>query len=296
MIMKEKTVYALGYFDGVHLGHQALLNACRELAAAKKIRCGAVTFSAHPQQLLTGKAVRLINTREDRKKLLLQQVNTVLELDFTEQLMAMPWQEFIQMLVQEQGASGFVCGSDFRFGKGGEGCAAGLKAFCEGNGLACTVVEQQYVDGIRVSSTHIRKLLEQGDVPSANRFLGHSHMLTGQVAHGKQLGRTIGIPTANLYYPELLLKLPYGVYACRVQAEGKTYAAVTNIGVRPTVSGEGVTVESHLLDFAGDLYGKTIEISFLEFLRPEHKFTNLSELQKQIQKDKYSVENVMQNY
>lgn len=294
--MKEKTVYALGYFDGVHLGHQALLNACRELAAAQKNRCGAVTFSTHPQQLLTGKTIRLINTKEDRKKLLLQQVNTVLELDFTERLMAMPWQDFIRMLVQEHGATGFVCGSDFRFGKGGEGCAAALKAFCEENVLACSVVEQQYVDGIRVSSTHIRKLLEAGDVVKANCFLGHGHMLTGQVVHGKQLGRTIGVPTANLYYPETLLKLPYGVYACRVQAEGKSYAAVTNIGVRPTVSGEGVTVESHLLDFAGDLYGKTIEISFLKFLRPEHKFADLSDLQKQIQKDKFLVENVMQNY
>ncbi len=294
--MKEKTVYALGYFDGVHLGHQALLNTCRELAAAQKNNCGAVTFSTHPQQLLTGKAVRLINTKEDRKKLLLQQVNTVLELDFTEQLMTMPWQDFIRMLVQEQGASGFVCGSDFRFGKGGEGCAAALQDFCKENALACAVVEQQYVDGLRVSSTHIRKLLEQGNLQDANRFLGHNHILTGQVAYGKQLGRTIGIPTANLYYPEHLLTLPYGVYACRVLAEGKTYAAVTNIGVRPTVSGEGVTVESHLLDFAGDLYGKIIEISFLEFLRPEYKFANLSELQKQIQKDKFSVENVMQNY
>lgn len=294
--MKQKIIYALGYFDGVHLGHQALLAACRKLAYSHYCRCGAVTFSPHPQQLIQGSAVALINTGEDREKLLLKKTDSVLELTFDQTLKDMSWQDFCRMLVRENGAAGFVCGSDFRFGCRGEGTAALLRQFCQENNLYCMVVEQQSLDGIRISSTHIRTLLENGSIREANRFLGHPHTLSGTVVGGKQLGRTIGIPTANLQYPKALLKMPHGVYACKVEAEGKYYLAVTNIGTRPTVSGEGVTVESHLLKFSGDLYGKQVTLFFYDYLRPEYKFSNLSELQKQVEKDKFTVEKVMQNY
>lgn len=292
--MMRNTIYALGYFDGVHLGHQALLDTCRQMA--QNCQCGAVTFSSHPQQLLKGKPVGLINTNEDREEMLLTKVNTVLELTFDEKLKNMPWQDFCEMLVRQYKAAGFVCGSDFRFGRNGAGNAADLQQYCLEKGLHCGIVQQQYIDGIRVSSTHIRTLLEKGNISEANRFLGHPHVLSGVVRKGKQLGRTIGIPTANLEYPEGLLALPYGVYACRVQVGGKSYTAMTNIGVRPTVSGEGVTVESHLLDFSGDLYGKNVILSFYEYLRPEYKFPDLSDLQKQVEIDKFTVEKVMQNY
>ena len=292
--MKQKTIYALGYFDGVHLGHQALLDACRKMA--QSCQCGAVTFSSHPQQLLKGNSVGLINTNADRKELLLNKVNTVLELTFDEKLKNMPWQAFCRMLVEEHGAAGFVCGSDFRFGKGGEGSGDLLLDYCQNEGLLCQVVEQQMLAGIRISSTHIRTLLEKGEISEANRFLGHPHILSGVVQPGKQLGRTIGIPTANLAYPENLLKLPHGVYACKVTVDGKTYTAMTNIGVRPTVSGEGVTVEAHLLNYSGDLYGKNMTLLFYEYLRPEYKFPDLSGLQKQVEKDKFTVEKVMHNY
>lgn len=289
----KKIIYALGYFDGVHLGHKALLTACRELAQAQKCKCGAVTFSPHPQQLLAGDRVGLINTDEDREEMLLFYVNTVQWLAFTESLMAMGWQDFLTDLVENYGAAGFVCGTDFRFGKGGQGTAKLLQAFCRENNLACCMVEQQFLDGIRVSSTHIRFCLEAGKIREANRFLGHPHMLTGVVQSGKQLGRTIGIPTANLSYPDPLLHLPYGVYACKVHFDGKAYPAVTNIGVRPTVSGEGITVESHLLDFSGDLYGKTVEISFYDFIRPEQKFSDLTQLKAQIEKDMIQTKTIL---
>lgn len=294
--MKKRTIYALGYFDGVHLGHQALLNACAELAEKAGCASGAVTFSVHPQQLLTGKTTGLINTNEDRKEMLLAKVNTVLELSFTESLKNMLWQDFCGVLVQEHGAAGFVCGSDFRFGKGGRGTAQNIVAFCNLHGLSCEIVPQQELDGIRISSTHIRTLLEQGEMEEAARFLGHPHVLTGTVISGKQLGRTIGIPTANLAYPKGLVQLPYGVYACKAVVDGQSYIAMTNIGTRPTVSGEGVTVESHLLNFSGDLYGKNLEIYFYSFFRPEYKFPDLCCLQKQVEKDKFTVEKVMQNH
>ena len=283
--MEKKTIYALGYFDGVHLGHQALLTACSALAKCHGCTSGAVTFSGHPQQCVSGKAVPLINTDEDRRQLLLRAVNTVTELPFTGELMAMPWQSFLDMLVKEYHAAGFVCGSDFRFGCRGAGSAELLQSYCQGHNLACSVVPQQYLDGIRISSTHIRSLLEDGNVKEASRFLGHPHILTGTVQHGKQLGRTIGFPTANLPYPAGLLSLPHGVYACRAIAAGKSFNAITNIGTRPTVSGEGITVEAHLLNFSGNLYGETMTLEFLDFVRPEQKFHTLAQLQEQIAKD-----------
>ncbi len=283
--MNNQIIYALGYFDGVHLGHKALLTACSELSKDCNCKSGAVTFNGHPQKLLSGNAVRLINTDDDRRFLLRNYVDTMAEFPFTEKLMAMPWRDFLDLLVREYNAAGFVCGSDFRFGSRGEGTAELLQEYCKDRNFSCSVVQQQFLDGVRISSTHIRNLLEQGDILQANRFLGHPHILSGIVQSGKQLGRTIGFPTANLPYPEELLQLPLGVYACRAQVGGKSYNAITNIGTRPTVSGEGVWVESHLLNFSGDLYGKNLTLEFLKFIRPEQKFSTLADLQKQIAED-----------
>ncbi len=292
-----KTVYALGYFDGVHLGHQALLSACRELSRQNGCQSGVVTFLGHPDSLLHGKAPGLINTPKDRKDLLLRYgAQRVVELPFDRALMETPWRDFLTELVNSYDAVGFVCGTDFRFGKNGEGTAQRLQAFCREQGLHCHLEEQQYRHGIRISSTHIRGLLEQGSLAEAERFSGHPHILSGVVVRGKQLGRTIGVPTANLAYPRELLELPHGVYACRVETEGKTYTAVTNIGTRPTVSGDGVTVESWLLNFDGDLYGKELQISFYEFLRPEEKFADMSALKKKIENDKIIVENATRKW
>ena len=284
--MRTGTIYALGYFDGVHLGHQALLSACREEAERTGCKSGAVTFLGHPEQLLQGHAPAQINTSADRRKMLRQQVNTVLELPFDTRLMETPWERFLEMLAGEYGAAGFVCGSDFHFGQRGQGTAELLQRFCRDRDMPCRVVPQQTLGGIRISSTYIRQLLEKGSMEEAARFLGHPHILSGTVVAGKQVGRTIGVPTANMRYPEELVALPNGVYACRVTAEGKSYISVTNVGCRPTVGGTGVNAESWLLDFAGDLYGKTVQLQFVKFLRPERKFPDLSALQKQIEADK----------
>ena len=144
------------------------------------------------------------------------------------------------------------------------------------------MVPEQTVHGIRVSSTHIRALLEQGQMEEANAFLGHPHILTGQVIHGHQLGRTLGIPTANLSLPAGLVVPKFGVYACLVELEGERYPAVTNIGTRPTVHGSGITVEPWILSYQGDLYGREITLEFHKFLRPERKFPTLEALQEEI--------------
>ena len=283
--MKEKTIFALGFFDGVHLGHQALLGTCVKMARELGAAPGVVTFVGHPETLVAGKTPPLINTAADREKLLrsygMERVET---LNFDRALMKMPWEEFFALLLV-MGAAGLVCGEDFRFGHKGAGNAEKLRSACENAGIPCAVVPDRTLDGIRISSSHIRGLLEAGKTEAANRFLGHPHVLTGEVVPGRQLGRTIGVPTANLHLPEGLLMPAFGVYACRVRVEGETYMAVTNVGTRPTVEGRYVTVEPWLLDFEGDLYGREITLEFHAFLRPERKFDSLEELKAQIQRD-----------
>lgn len=294
--MKEKTIYALGFFDGVHLGHQALLAACRELAKESGCKAGVATFTGHPDTLVTGKTPALINSPEDRRRLLIHyNIEQILELPFDRALMNMPWQNFYRMLREEYGAAGFVCGEDFRFGSRGEGTAMLLQEVCKAEHIPCVIVPQLKLGDTPVSSTHIRTLLEQGQMEEAVRFLGHPHILTGTVAEGKKLGRTIGIPTANLHLPEGVICPKHGVYACKATALGQTYLAVTNIGTRPTVSGEGITVEPWLLDFEGDLYGKELSLQFHTFLRPEEKFCSLSSLQAEIWKNAEKTRLLLEN-
>jgi len=294
--MNHKTIYALGFFDGVHLGHQALLQACRALADDLDCDAGVITFSSHPDTLVLGKTPALINTIEDRRRLLKSGgIDKIVELPFDKALRNMPWQDFFALLCREYAAAGFVCGHDFRFGRGGEGNAALLQQACREVNIPCTVIPEQKLDGITLSSSYIRQLLEEGNMEDANRFLGHPHIFTGQVIPGKQLGRTIGIPTANLALPQNTVSLHHGVYACKAYTEYGCHLAVTNIGTRPTVAGQGVNAESWLLDFDGDLYGKTLTLEFYAFLRPEQKFPSLEDLQAEIQKNALQVRKFFEN-
>ena len=283
----NKTIYALGFFDGVHIGHAALLEATRRLGREWGCECGAVTFGLHPQALVRGEAPALLNTSADREWLLTKyfSMDRVVTLPFDEEIRTMPWEVFLEMLRKDYGAAGFVCGEDFRFGYRGEGNAALLEAYCAEEGMPFAAVPEQRMEGIRISSTHIRRLIEEGRMGEAVRFLGHPHIFTGSVVPGKQLGRRLGIPTANLRLPEGLVVPKFGVYACRVNLEGKYYTAVTNVGTRPTVEGSGITVEPWILDYSGDLYGKRITLEFYDFLRPEEKFADLEALKTAVHAD-----------
>ena len=293
---KEKTIYALGFFDGVHLGHQALLRACRNLAEQHGCRSGVVTFDAHPEKTLLGSAPELINSPEDRQILIRQQgIDAIVSMPFDDNLRKMPWQDFLRLLLTRHNAAGLVCGEDFRFGHKGQGTAALLQQFCREEKIPCAIIPQQFVDGIRVSSSHIRSLLEKGDVAKAKAFLGRAHLLTGEVISGRGIGRTMGIPTANMAVSADILLPRQGVYACTAAVEGKTYPAVTNIGSRPTVGGHHVTVEPWLLDFAGDLYEKKLTLFFHAYLRPEEKFDSLEALQKQIREDAEKTRIILKN-
>ena len=292
--MEQKTIYALGFFDGVHLGHQALLDACGQLAQSNGCQAGVVTFDTHPETLVTNQAPPLINTVEDRCRLLM--IQPVLVLPFDEELMQTPWQTFLEDLIQWKGAAGFVCGDDFRFGYKGQGTAESLAKFCRERSMPYAIVSERTMDGVRISSTHIRSLIEDGDVETAAKFLGHPHILSGQVVQGRQLGRTIGTPTANLLLPEGVVVPRLGVYACICQVDGTEYMAVTNIGSRPTVEGHQVRAESWILDFEGDLYGENIQLQFHKFLRSERKFPSLEELRTEILKNGEETRKYFENF
>ena len=283
--MKKKKIFALGFFDGVHLGHQALLRICCRLAKEQAAIPAAVTFPLPPSAVLQNVEPNMITSIVERKKLLHQYgIEEVRLFPADTQTLSMEWEEFLELLIAE-GAAGFVCGTDYRFGRFGSGMPENLTAFAAARNLPCVIVPEQTMDGEKISSTRIRSLLEVGDVENANRLLGHPHVLTGIVEHGQHLGRTIGIPTANLSLPNGVLSPAFGVYACTVQIDSHIYVAVTNIGIRPTVAGKSITVEPWILDFDGDLYGKELTLSFHKFLRPERKFADLDALKDQIQRD-----------
>lgn len=281
----DKKIFALGFFDGVHRGHQALLSRCVSLAEEMDCQAAAITFDRHPQSAFLNTPPALISTETDRVLLLRRYgMGPVYTIPATKEVMSTNWEAFLEGLV-EFGAAGFVCGDDFRFGFRGEGNSEKLKIFCQQRSLLCVIVPEQTLDGIRVSSTYIRQQIETGDMATAVKYLGHPLVLTGEVVAGKQLGRRLGIPTANLRLPAGLVVPKFGVYICVCRIDGQRYPAVTNVGVRPTVAGEGITVESWILDYDGDLYGRQINLEFHYFLRPERKFGSLEELKAQIHAD-----------
>lgn len=282
----RKRVIALGFFDGVHLGHGALLRRVAEVAARLDAVPAAVTFDYHPKTLVGSKSVSLINTPEDRERLMksVYGMGDVIALPFDRAMMELPWDRFVtEILVEKYQAVHVVAGHDYRFGYKGEGNPQRLNELCARLGIGCDIIDRVELDGVTISSTHIRGLIERGEMEEANRFLGHPHVLSGSVVPGRQVGRTIGIPTANLVIPERVLVPAYGVYATRVIVEDGSYLAVTNIGVRPTVDdGRGVTVEPWILDFDSNLYNKTICVEFYKQLRGEKRFGSLEELKQEI--------------
>ena len=287
--MRERVI-ALGFFDGVHLGHGALLR--RAAAEAQKRGCESAvfTFDRPPKEVITGIPCPLINSPEDRAELVrrLYGIDEMIMVPFDDEMRTTPWDRFVtDILVGRYGAVHLVAGHDHHFGHKNQGSPELLKEKCAELGLGCDIIPAVTIDGVTVSSTHIRKLLEEGDVETARAFLGHPHVLTQTVGHGRQLGRTIGIPTANLVAPPHVLLPKRGVYAAKITLpDGRAFGGVTNVGVRPTVNnGQDITVEPWILDFDGDLYGQAIRVEFFRRLRDERKFESLDALKAQIETD-----------
>ena len=282
-------VIALGFFDGVHKGHGALLRRAYEVAEGMNAIPAAVTFDAHPTQVILGQSSPLLTTPAERADLMrrLYGIQDVIVARFDHMLMHMSWQDFVtELLIRQHGAVHLVAGHDFRFGYRGEGTPEKLKQLCTELGVGCDIIPPVEVDGIRISSSYIRTLVAQGEVERAMEFLGHPHTLTDQVRHGKKIGTRLGFPTMNLQIPAGSVIPAFGVYATRVWVDNKSYIAATNVGVRPTVGDDRpVTVEGSLMDFSGDLYGKNVRMEFYRLIRPEQKFDSLDALRAQIARD-----------
>ena len=289
MSIKEKVI-ALGFFDGVHLGHAALLRRTVEAAAQRGVTPAVFTFDRPPKEVVTGVPCPLINSAEDRRELVrrLYGIQEVIMVPFDREMMITPWDKFVtDILVGRYHAVHLVAGHDHHFGHKNQGSPELLMEKCAELGLGCDIIPKVEVGGITVSSTYIRRLVELGQISRANRFLGHPHTLTGSVRHGRGIGSSRLYPTANLIIPPHVLVPSHGVYVTRATLpEGASYAAVTNVGTRPTVNnGTDITVEACLLDFEGDLYGKTLRLEFFEHLRDEVRFDSLDALKAQIAAD-----------
>lgn len=282
-------VIALGFFDGMHIGHSALIWRVSDIAEEKGLVPSIITFDAHPRNLLCGGKVELINSSEDRAGLIHRvfEIDDIIFLHFDKETAQLSWDKFVDHLVEEFGARHLVAGFDFRFGHGGEGNSELLKQKCAELGVGCDIIPEVKLEGITSSSTYIRKLLVEGDIEKANAFLGHPHVLSDVVHFGYRLGRTLGTPTINMCFQPNVLIPAFGVYATKIYLDdGSEHIGVTNIGVRPTVDDSGtVTAETHILNFRGNLYGRQVRIEFFHRLREERKFASTDMLKTQLKKD-----------
>lgn len=319
------TAVALGNFDGVHLGHQRVIQPVLtrrdsdraevmaphiSLTDAKEHTYGTVvTFNPHPQEFFSGKRRTLLTPLKEKVQQLLNiGVEQLILLPFDRELAALSPQEFVEKILVQLHARQISVGQDFRFGWQRSGTASDLQAIAASFGIPVTIVPLQIGDdsketlGNRISSSLIRQALEQGDLQRTKTLLGRFYTLTGSVVKGQQLGRTISFPTANIQLPPEKFLPRQGVYAVRVCIETESdallkhedsevgakplaYVGVMNIGYRPTVNGTQPSVEVHLLDWSGDLYGQTLTVQLEKFLRPEQKFASLEALKEQIQAD-----------
>lgn len=283
-----RRVIALGFFDGVHLGHQALMKKTVERAAEYGVRPAVISFDTHPDTYVHGVDVPLLGSVADRRDLIsrIGGIDDIIMIHFDRRFMQMAWDDFLRSVKEDLGAVHLVMGRDFCCGYKGLGTSDRIAAWCAEQGLGCDIVSEVVVDGVVVSSTYIRDLVAKGDMERAAVFLGHPHSLTDTVGYGYKIGRSIGAPTINTCIPENVIVPRHGVYATRVWLPQGPKPAVTNVGVRPTFDNDDrLTVESNILDFSGNLYGSQVRLEFLRFLREEKRFPTPEALGEQIQRD-----------
>jgi riboflavin kinase/FMN adenylyltransferase len=284
---RPSSAVALGIFDGVHLGHRAILGAAVADARARGVPSVACTFEPHPMEVLQPERAPLPITTLDERLTLVAEcgVDEAVVLTFTRALAAVEPEAFVKdVLVDRLHALQVVVGFNHRFGRGARGDAALLRELGARLGFGVDVVPPLTVDGVPVSSTAIRTALARGDLDAAARMLGRPYTLPGKVVAGAGRGRTLGFPTANIAPDRPVLVAP-GVYACTIDVGGQQRRAVVNIGVRPTFGEEALAVEAYVLDFAGDLYGQTVRLVFVSRVREERRFPSVDALRAQIADD-----------
>jgi riboflavin kinase/FMN adenylyltransferase len=281
--MHKARIATIGFFDGVHRGHRFLFAQLKELAHEHDLEPLIFTFDRHPREVLTGVSPAMLTTSMERQHLLALHAE-VRVLDFAD-VQTLTAEQFMQYLHEQENVDILLMGYDHRFG------SDQLKGFSEYEKVARRVgmrVERAHeclVDGLPVSSTRIRKLLHEGQMKEVNRLLGYKYSLSGVVEHGNGIGRQIGFPTANIRIQSNKLLPMSGVYSAQALVDGKSIVAIVNVGNNPTVGNDKISVESHLIDFYGNLYSKEVVLNFDLFIRSEKKFASLNELQEQIAKD-----------
>ncbi len=284
---EKDTLLTIGVFDGVHLGHKHLISRLKELARRQGFASGVITFPQHPQEVLspqtglpwlTGLELRIALLKDEG-------VDIVVPLSFTPQLASLSPEKFINLLKEHLRMRGLVVGPDFALGKNREGDIDTLHRLGREMGFSVTVVPPMTIDGAVVSSTAIRQALADGDMKEAQKLLGRPFRLEGRVVGGDKRGRKLGFPTANLEIAPGQALPAGGVYACRAYINGQIYSAMTNIGSHPTFGGSQKLIETYLIDYKGDLYGRKLALDFIERLRDEKKFDTAEQLEEQMAKD-----------
>lgn len=282
-----RSAVTLGKFDGLHRGHQKLVDTVKEFGKKDDISSIVCAFDMSSMQQKAGAAARLLMTKEERSSHLKEQVDFLVDCPFTEELSCMEAEEFIEKVIQNIFHAAYVVvGTDFHFGHGKRGDIHMLQAYAKEYDYELIVIEKERYEGRIISSTYIKKVLEEGNLTLAGELLGYPYGFEGTVEHGKKLGRTLGFPTFNVAPGRGKIMPPNGVYLDRVQVDAKWYSGIANVGVKPTVSDEGrMLIESYLFGYTGDAYGKEVKIELLEFRRPERRFSDVEEMKACVAED-----------
>lgn len=275
------SVCAIGNFDGVHPGHRRLFDICRRIADESGAAVCALTFDG-----LEKDGGRLISLADRESYLKQSGVDTVLSVDFDSVKNMTPREFAEEYLMKKLSPSAVVCGEDFRFGRGAAGNAETLRELMGEYGIPVHVAETEMLDGAAVSTSRVKSALGAGDAEYAARLLGREYSIAYPVREGKHLGRTIGAPTINQHFTRGMFIPKFGVYATKTDVHGEVYPSVTNVGIRPTVDdGDAITAETYIIGYEGDLYGETVRVHFVRYLRGEAKFDSVEALAEQIAKD-----------
>ncbi len=283
----QKAAVAIGKFDGIHIGHQALLQ-CIINKKKEQMRAVVFTFSPSPEEFFKGQLLPVIDTVEEKRDNFEKMgVDILIEYPLTKESAAISPKSFMEDVLYKGLNAGYVVsGKDLSFGNKGAGNADMLQAFANEKGFIYEMIDKVCIDGCEVSSTSVRETIVKGDMETVSRMLGRRYRIGGEVVHGKALGRTIQMPTINIIPSKQKLLPPSGVYATVTLIDGKEYPGVTNIGVKPTVSDEKkVGVETHLFDFDKDVYGKNVITELLHFIRPEMRYASVEDMLTGIKKD-----------
>lgn len=282
-----QTAIALGNFDGVHMGHCDLILRMIEDANKNNLKPALLVFDNHTKTVLTGEAPKTITSIEQKFKIFEELgVELIYKMKFDREIMKLLPEEFVRdILVLKLNIKSVVVGFDYRFGHKASGDSELLKELGKKYNLNVIILEPIYIDNELVSSTRIRNLLQEGDIIEANKLLGRNYSIKGKVVGGKKLGNTLGYPTANIEPIDNFVIPKHGVYSTNTIIDNKSYLSATSVGKNPTFEDEGLKIESHIIGFNEDIYGKDIELEFVEYLREEIKFENLEELKKKIQED-----------